>query len=236
MNEAARTQCRSPLTATHREDPRTGLQANSERNGWTVRLSHGLVGNRPDAGGRSLWSASVMQSTPLYPIRHARRRSLALFAAALIALLALGLPAPARADRHVGSFRGLGTWVDLYDSALRADPEAAVTQMQADGVRTLYLETSSFQATSAIVSPATVSRFLVAAHADGMRVVAWYLPSLGRPALDRWRSLEAIRFRTSDGQGFDAFALDIESTRVHDAALRTRPRARPRRLRSRRRR
>ncbi len=54
-----------------------------------------------------------------------------------------------------------------------------------------------------------------------MRVVAWCLPSFGRPAHDRSRSLAAIRFRTPDGQRFDAFALDIESTAVADPALRT---------------
>ncbi len=58
-----------------------------------------------------------------------------LFAAALIALFALGLPAqPGRS--HVGSFRGLGTWIDLYEGSLRADPEAAVAAMRSDGVRT----------------------------------------------------------------------------------------------------
>ncbi len=63
-------------------------------------------------------------------------------AAALIALFALGLSGPARADRHVGSFRGLGTWIDLYDGSLRADPEAAVAAMRSDG-GTPYLETSN---------------------------------------------------------------------------------------------
>jgi hypothetical protein len=123
--------------------------------------------------------------------------------------------------RHIRSFRGLGTWVDLYDSSARADPEAAVAEMKAHGVRTLYLETSNFGAGSAVVSPSIVSRFVVAAHANGMRIVAWYLPSFGRPARDRYRSLAAIRFRTAGGESFDAFALDIESTRVVDPAVRT---------------
>jgi hypothetical protein len=123
--------------------------------------------------------------------------------------------------RHVRSFRGLGTWVDLYDSAARADPDAAVAAMAAHGAKTLYLETSNFGAGSAVVSPSIVSRFVVAAHAHGMRIVAWYLPSFGRPARDRYRSLAAIRYRTAGGESFDAFALDIESTRVVDPAVRT---------------
>ena len=93
--------------------------------------------------------------------------------------------------------------------------------MHATGVRTLYLETSNYHAPSAIVSPDIVSRFIVAAHADGMRVVAWYLPSFGRPVRDRSRSMAGIRFRTSGGEAFDAFALDIESTQVANPSLRT---------------
>ena len=119
------------------------------------------------------------------------------------------------------AFRGLGTWVDLYDPGVRADPEAAVARMHADGVRTLYLETSSSVAGAGIVDPATVARFITAAHAAGIRVVAWYLPTFGRPALDKSRALAAIRFRTPGGDAFDAFALDIESARIHDVRLRT---------------
>ncbi len=127
----------------------------------------------------------------------------------------------ARAAAPVASFRGLGTWVDLFDTRLRADPEAAVARMHADGVRTLYLETSNFSASAAIVSPDIVSRFIVAAHADGMRVVAWYLPSFARPGIDRFRARAAVAFRTSGGQRFDAFALDIESSQVTHVGLRT---------------
>ncbi|HEY2789199.1 MAG TPA: hypothetical protein VGI72_07055 [Gaiellales bacterium] len=113
-----------------------------------------------------------------------------------ICLAAVGTAAAAEAaPAPVIAFRGLGTWVDLYDAAVRADPEAAVAQMRADGVRTLYLETSNFTAASEIVAPDIVSRFIVAAHADGMRVVAWYLPSFARPGLDRDRALAPVRFR-----------------------------------------
>lgn len=129
--------------------------------------------------------------------------------------------AAAAGPAPVMAFRGLGTWVDLYDGAVRADPETAVARMRADGVRTLYLETSNFTATAGIVAPDIVSRFIVAAHADGLRVVGWYLPSFARPGLDRDRALAAVRFRTPGGQAFDAVALDIESTRVRAAGLRT---------------
>ena len=42
------------------------------------------------------------------------------------------------------AYRGLGTWVDIYDAALWNDPPAAVQTMQADGIRTIYLQSSNF--------------------------------------------------------------------------------------------
>jgi hypothetical protein len=53
-----------------------------------------------------------------------------------------------------------------------------------------------------------------------MRVVAWYLPSFGRPAQDKRRALAAIRFRSANGERFDGFALDIEATVVRRIPLR----------------
>jgi hypothetical protein len=53
-----------------------------------------------------------------------------------------------------------------------------------------------------------------------MRVVAWYLPSFDNPAQDARRALAAIRFRSSTGQRFDSFALDIEAGFVKPVALR----------------
>jgi hypothetical protein len=53
-----------------------------------------------------------------------------------------------------------------------------------------------------------------------MKVVAWYLPGLQNLALDYQRSLAAIQFRTSTGQKFDSFGLDIEDSTVQPATKR----------------
>ena len=45
----------------------------------------------------------------------------------------------------VRSYRGLGTWVDLYDAKAWDHPASAVSDMRAHGVRTLYLETSNYR-------------------------------------------------------------------------------------------
>jgi hypothetical protein len=131
-------------------------------------------------------------------------------------------PAPIRADPATGPFQGLGVWVDLYDESAWADPAGAVADMAAHGVRTLYLETSNADRSSAFVDESGVSAFLDAAAADGVQVVAWYLPNLQDLSTDASRSEAAIAYSTPAGNRFQGFALDIESAAVRDAALRTR--------------
>ena len=116
----------------------------------------------------------------------------------------------------INAYRGAGAWVDIYSGGALGQPEAVVRRLAAAGVKTLYLETANYRRPRSvrIVWPAADRRFIVAAHGRGMRVVAWYLPSLGDLAADRERALAAIRFRTPNGQGFDGFALDIESNVV----------------------
>lgn len=153
-------------------------------------------------------------------------------AATLIVLAALALAGLERAwqppdagaspaDR-LGPYRGLGTWVDIYDSSPYDRPREAVRKMAENNVDTLYLETANYRIDTKIHRPADVGRLIEAAHRRGIRVVAWYLPSYARPKRDFRRSMAAIRFRTDDGQRFDSFALDIESTEVRDIEVRNR--------------
>jgi hypothetical protein len=144
-----------------------------------------------------------------------------------VVLVATGLAHPgsdpwgalgARAATHSGAslapYRGLGGWVDVYDHEAFADPAAAVATMAAHGVRTLYLETSNWKRPYAVVRPAKQAQFIEAAHAKGLRVVAWYLPLFQDVGTDFRRVMRGIRFETPGGQGFDSFALDIEANQV----------------------
>lgn len=144
--------------------------------------------------------------------------------AALGAALALGLAAAgsgrAKSPR-VGAYRGLATWVDLYDPKAWVSPEASVAAMRERGVRTLFLETGNYRQHVLIRRRALVERFVDAAHDYGMRIVAWYLPSFAKPRADFRRSLAPIRLRTQTGQRFDSFALDIEASVVRSPQRRT---------------
>ncbi len=125
------------------------------------------------------------------------------------------MPAPSRT-----AFARLGTWLDIYATKAWRNPEAQVAAMARDGVRTLYVETGNYRQTVDVRRPGRLGRAIDAAHAAGIRVVAWYLPSFANLRQDERRALAAIRFQSASGGRFDAFALDIESTVVRSIPLR----------------
>lgn len=117
-------------------------------------------------------------------------------------------------------YGGLGSWLDIFADGAWTSPPALVAHAKAAGVRTLYLQTSNYSQRAAIIRPAALGRFVDAAHAAGLRVVAWYLPGFAKPRLDARRALAAVRFRSVTGQAFDGFALDIEASIVPNVAVR----------------
>jgi hypothetical protein len=142
-----------------------------------------------------------------------------LLAAALCALL-VAPTAGASARSRPTAYAGLGTWLDIYATPSWAHPEREVAAMARVGVRTLYLQTGNYEQSVDLVRPRALGRFVDAAHAAGMRVVAWYLPSFANPVQDSRRALAAIRFRSARGERFDSFALDIEASFVKPVSLR----------------
>lgn len=134
-----------------------------------------------------------------------------LLVALLAAMLAMAPTAGARDPLLAQSFGGLGAWVDVFDAAAWAAPEATVADMRSHGVETLYLQSASSRPGPAVHRPDRTARFLSAAHARGMNVVAWYLPPHVDVRYETRRALGAIRFVTATGDAFDGFALDIET-------------------------
>src|SRR5205085_4694136 len=140
----------------------------------------------------------------------------------LSAVLVAPSAAASVSSRDLPAYAGLGTWLDIYAKKAWRDPERTVAAMARDGARTLYLQTGNYKQRLDLVRPRSLGRFLDAAHEAGLRVVAWYLPSFASPRQDERRALAAIRFRSASGEGFDAFALDIEATVVRRMQLRNR--------------
>lgn len=107
-------------------------------------------------------------------------------------------------------YAGLGTWIDIFDDAAWSNPEAAVRTAHRNGATILFLQTASSRPGPAVFRPEITVRFLRAAHARDMTVVAWYLPPWRRPRYELRRALGAIRFERN-GERFDSFGLDIET-------------------------
>ncbi|MFL5796437.1 MAG: hypothetical protein ACJ77A_00705 [Actinomycetota bacterium] len=138
-------------------------------------------------------------------------------------------PSPAPGDSYtspcapsgpdLSAYRGLGTWIDVYDQsdvfgpAAFGDPTTSVAEMVRNGVRTVFLEAGSYRH-PAVAFPTATARFIRAAHAAGKRVVAWYLPLFRSVEHDFAEVVRVLRFRTPDGEGYDGFALDIEAAVV----------------------
>jgi hypothetical protein len=140
---------------------------------------------------------------------------------AVVALALAGGASPAgKTTPSLAAYRGLATWVDLYDGKAFKNPPAVIASMKLRGTRTLFIETANYRTAGDVGRPAAMGRFIDAAHAAGLKVVAWYLPGLDNPARDLRRSLAAIRFRSGTGQRFDSFSLDIEASFVRRVALR----------------
>jgi hypothetical protein len=150
-------------------------------------------------------------------------------AAVALALLALCGAAPAASLSSVRTrgapsalqvYGGLGSWLDIFAGRPWLHPAAVVASAKAHDVGTLYLQTSNYSQAAGIVRAAALGSFIEAAHAAGLKVVAWYLPSFSNPALDSKRARAAIAFRSARGQRFDGFALDIEASYVANVSLR----------------
>jgi hypothetical protein len=120
-------------------------------------------------------------------------------------------PAP---DPGLEPFQGLGTWVDIFDPAAWNNPEGTVARIASLGARTLYLQTTNYRHQGPFRFPTKIGRFVDAAAEAGLNTVAWYLSDFVHMKRDRNWSLAAINFRTSAGNGFDGFGLDIEAEEV----------------------
>jgi hypothetical protein len=74
-------------------------------------------------------------------------------------------------------------------------------------VQTLFLQTGRYNTKEAIAPEA--GEWLTAAHAAGLKVVGWYLPSYRRLAREVRRTVAIARFRAG-AERFDGLGIDVE--------------------------
>jgi len=149
------------------------------------------------------------------------RALLAVLGSALLVAATGASTAPAAKEADLSVFGGLGTWTDIYDGRVYAAPEATAARIAARGVKTVWAETANYRVGADVVQPARLGRFVEALHANGVRVVAWYLPGHLNHGLDIRRARAMLSFRTPNGESFDGIALNIEGTKLRNVALRS---------------
>jgi hypothetical protein len=151
-----------------------------------------------------------------------KRRTLAALVVVAAAASPMGTAQEAESQSSIEAYQGLGAWIDIYNARLWRRPQPVIDELSARGVRTLYLQTTNYRRRGPFYFPDATGRFLEAAHARGIRVVAWYLPDFVNLKRDlRW-SVAALRYRSPSGERFDSFALDIEASVVKRYWIRTR--------------
>ena len=139
--------------------------------------------------------------------------------APLRAARAAPVPLPVGA---LAEYRGFGAWIDVFDwSAAYTGGNPSVGPADVDrmadlGVQTLYVQAARHDSPSDVQEPERLLPIIDRAHARGIRVIAWYLPSLEDVGRDLQRLLAVARLRV------EGVAVDIESRLVADPAERSR--------------
>jgi hypothetical protein len=117
---------------------------------------------------------------------------------------------------------GLGAWVDAYDWTVELggpEPPVGVQEIETMAdlhVQTVYIQSSHRRSSSDVMEPERLDELIDAAHANGMHVVAWYLPTFADVEADLRRLEAAAELRV------DGLAVDLESTVVEDVVERNR--------------
>ncbi len=114
-------------------------------------------------------------------------------------------------------FAGAGVWVDIYDATIH-EPQNVVDQAVAHQVTTIYWETSNYHSPADIMYPDDLRQVIALAHAQGIKVVPWYLPGYRNIKLDRRRFTAAINAGGADP--IDGLGVDIEADIVRNRQLR----------------
>jgi hypothetical protein len=116
-------------------------------------------------------------------------------------------------------YHGLGAWLDVFDWSVTYNTEGPpevdlddIDRMASLGVRTLYFQAARWDGPRGVLEPDRAMAFIDRAHADGMAVVGWYLPTFEDLLADR-AQIDAVAQLPIEGLG-----IDIESTRVADEA------------------
>lgn len=115
------------------------------------------------------------------------------------------------------AYQGLGTWSDVFDwSPTHTNGHPPTTANDVDGmakagVQTLFIQAARADDAGDVTDPDQLQPIIDRAHQLGIKVVAWYLPTLTDPGRDLQRLVAIAGLRNVDSIG-----VDIESRAVSD--------------------
>jgi hypothetical protein len=127
---------------------------------------------------------------------------------------------PSTPASRAQAFAGVGTWVDVYDwsPTIASTPSftlADVDEVADAGVQVIYIQTSRPNRPEHLLDVERFKAILARAHARGLRVVSWYLPTHSDLKTDYLRLVFPVWL------GVDGIVWDIEdTTTVADLARR----------------
>ena len=120
------------------------------------------------------------------------------------------IPAPLPVPAHtpaLAAVSGKGMWLTTWRTS-HVDVPKVVAQAKAAGLTSLWVRTGGYK--QGYYGNLILRTLLPAAHAAGLKVIAWDFPSMSDPQNDATRARAVLKY-TVDGQQVDGFSPDIET-------------------------
>jgi hypothetical protein len=115
-------------------------------------------------------------------------------------------PVPAHKP-DLTAISGKGMWLTTWKTS-HVDVPTVVAKAKAAGLTSLWVRTGGSK--QGYYGDPLLHALLPAAHAAGLKVIAWDFPSMSNPARDAIRARAALKY-TVQGQKIDGFSPDIET-------------------------
>ncbi|MBZ0185292.1 MAG: hypothetical protein K8F91_03495 [Candidatus Obscuribacterales bacterium] len=103
---------------------------------------------------------------------------------------------------------GPGIWMNLW-SYPTGDLESYCLKLHNHGIRNLFIQTSRSN-TESLRDTERLGKLIDTCHKYKIRVIAWSFSFLDSPLSDAKKLIEAARFKTPAGSGFDGIAANLE--------------------------
>lgn len=123
----------------------------------------------------------------------------------LIALVLNLIVVPSFAKELITS--GKGIWINIWNYPV--NPDMFCEYLKSKRINTIYLQVSRSN-TPAIKHPAKLNQIIQSAHKRNLKVIGWSYIFLRNPLSDAKKFIEAVFYKTPDGDSLDGMAADIE--------------------------